>query len=176
MSSAWKLCAGALVSSRTSLRLARCAALALAVGLPAASPARGDGLDLSMPRAVIVGAPRLTLTYSGTVPAGVRPTRVFAQLVDKSTGTVLGNQATPIAITLDGATHTTTVSMEIVAFTAETSSDVELQLVATTVTYEVPRMGGSVKFSTIHLILPVASSLIPVSGPHPDSAPMTAAG
>jgi ABC-2 type transport system ATP-binding protein len=125
---------------------------------------------------VIVGAPRAVLTYSGTTPPGVRPTRVFAQLVDKSTGTVLGNQATPFAITLDGATHTTSVPMEIVAFTAETSSDVELQLVATTVTYEVPRMGGSVDFSTIHLILPVASSLTPASGPHPDSALTTAAG
>jgi ABC-2 type transport system ATP-binding protein len=125
---------------------------------------------------VIVGAPRAVLTYSGTTPAGGRPTRVFAQLIDKSTGTVLGNQATPIAITLDGATHTTTVPMEIVAFTAETSSEVALQLVATTVTYEVPRMGGSVDFSAIHLILPVASSLTPVSGPHQDSAPTTAAG
>ena len=45
----------------------------------------------------IVGAPTLRLTYTGTVPAGTRPTRVFAQLVDPSTGLVLGNQITPIA-------------------------------------------------------------------------------
>ena len=112
---------------------------------------------------VIVGAPRIVLTYTGTAPAGTRPSRVFAQLVDKSTGTVVGNQATPIAVTLDGTTHTVTVPLEIVAFTAKTSSDVELQLVATTVTYEVPRMGGSVDFSAIHLNLPVASSLKPLS-------------
>jgi ABC-2 type transport system ATP-binding protein len=125
---------------------------------------------------VIVGAPRVVLTYSGTAPAGTRPTRVFAQLVDKTTGAVLGNQVTPIAVTLDGATHTTTVPLEIVAYTAEASSDVELQLVATSVTYEVPRLGGSVHFVAIHLALPVASSLTPVAGPHQDPAPTTAAG
>ncbi|HEY5110595.1 MAG TPA: alpha/beta fold hydrolase [Acidimicrobiales bacterium] len=125
---------------------------------------------------VIVGAPRVVLTYSGTAPAGTRPTRVFAQLVDKTTGAVLGNQVTPIAVTLDGATHTTTVPLEIVAYTAEASSDVELQLVATSVTYEVPRLGGSVHFAAIRLALPVASSLTPVAGPHQDSAPTTAAG
>ncbi len=48
MSSAWKLCRAAALGVTT----------ALASGLPAASPARGDTLDLSMPRTVIVGAPR----------------------------------------------------------------------------------------------------------------------
>jgi ABC-2 type transport system ATP-binding protein len=122
---------------------------------------------------VIVGAPRLVLTYSGSVPAGTRPTRVFAQLVDKATGVVLGNQVTPIDVTLDGATHTTTVPLEIVAYTAEPSSDVELQLVATTVSYGQPRLGGSVTFSAIHLTLPVASSLAPVV---PSTTPSTVAG
>ncbi len=44
MSSPWKLC--------------RAAAIALAAAVVAASPARGDTLDLSMPRTVRVGAPR----------------------------------------------------------------------------------------------------------------------
>src|SRR5208282_4614495 len=39
---------------------------------------------------VVVGAPRLTLTYRGTVPDHQRPTRIFAQLVDTGTGLVLG--------------------------------------------------------------------------------------
>jgi hypothetical protein len=50
-----------------------------------------------------------------------------------------------------------------VAYTAEPTSVVELQLVATTVTYEVPRLGGSVHFSSAHLVLPVAASLTPVA-------------
>ena len=53
--------------------------------------------------------------------------------------------------------------LEIVAFTAEPTSDVELQLVATTVSYEQPRLGGSVTFSTVHIALPVAASLTPAA-------------
>ena len=112
---------------------------------------------------VIVGAPRLVLTYSGTVSAGARPTRVFAQLVDKATGTVLGNQVTPIAVTLDGSTHVVTVPLEIVAYTATPSSDVEVQLVATTVAYAQPRVGGSVRFASVRLALPTAATLTPVT-------------
>ena len=108
---------------------------------------------------VIVGPPRLRLTYRGTVPAGVRPTRVFAQLVDTTTGFVLGNQITPIAVDLDGASHTVSVPLEIVAYAATSSSNVELQLVATTVAYAQPRLGGSVTFSAIHLTLPVGANL-----------------
>ena len=127
-----------------------------------------NAVDVPVPFAragVIAGAPRLVLTYSGSAAAGTRPTRVFAQLVDRKTGLVLGNQVTPIAVTLDGKRHTTTVPLEIVAYTAEPSSDVELQLVATSVTYEQPRLGGSVVFSAVRVTLPVASSLTPVVGP-----------
>jgi len=110
---------------------------------------------------VIVGAPHLVFTYRGTVPAHSRPTRVFAQLVDTSTGLVLGNQVTPIDVTLDGHTHTASVPLEIVAYTATPASHVELQLVATTVAYATPQLGGSVNFSTIRLTLPVAANLVP---------------
>jgi len=131
-------------------------------------------VDVPVPFAragVIVGAPRLVLTYSGTVAAGTRPTRVFAQLVDRATGVVLGNQVTPIAVTLDGKRHSTTVPLEMVAYTAEPTSDVELQLVATTVSYEQPRLGGSVTFSTVHIALPVAATLTPVAPTPTPSAP-----
>ena len=101
------------------------------------------------PLAVVVGAPRLTLTYVGTTPVGSRPTRVFAQLVDPSTGLVLGNQVTPIDVTLDGHTHTTVAPLEMVAFTGRAHAAIELQLVATTVAYARPRFGGSVHFTGI---------------------------
>ena len=104
--------------------------------------------------AVVVGAPQLQLTYRGTTPPGTRPTRVFAQLVDESTGLVLGNQITPIDVTLDGQTHTTSVPLEMVAFTGKPGDHIELQLVATTVAYATPRLGGSVEFTHIHIALP----------------------
>lgn len=113
--------------------------------------------------AVVVGAPLLRLTYHGTSPAGGRPTRVFAQLVDGSTGRVLGNQITPVDVTLDGATHTTSVPLEIVAFTGMPHAHLVLQLVATTVAYAQPRLGGSVDFTRITVSLPVASTITPRS-------------
>ena len=109
--------------------------------------------------AKVVGAPTLTLHYSGTSPAGARPTRVFAQLVDDSTGIVLGNQITPIQVTLDGKAHTTTVPLEIVAFTAKAGAHLTLQLVVTTTSYAQPRLGGTIDFSSVHIALPTVTGV-----------------
>ncbi len=111
--------------------------------------------------AVIVGAPQLHLTYHGTTPPGVRPTRVFAQLVDGATGSVVGNQVTPIAVTLDGATHQLSVPLETIAFTAHPGAPLTLELVAQTVAYATPRLGGTVHFDRVDLSLPVAAGLTP---------------
>jgi ABC-2 type transport system ATP-binding protein len=107
----------------------------------------------------IVGAPQLTLQYSGTTPPGARPTRAFAQLVDDATGIVLGTQITPIMVTLDGHEHTTTVPLEIVAFTAKPGSHLTLQLVATTVAYAPPRLGGSINFRAVRVTLPTVTGV-----------------
>ena len=103
---------------------------------------------------VIVGAPTVELTYSGTSPANDRPARVFAQLVDDETGVVLGNQVTPIEITLDGQNHTVKVPLEVVAFTAKPGATLTLQLTPTTVAYAPPQLGGTVTFDTIAVSLP----------------------
>jgi ABC-2 type transport system ATP-binding protein len=81
--------------------------------------------------------------------------------VDESTGLVLGNQVTPIDVTLDGRTHTTSVPLEMVAFTGRPKARIELQLVATTVAYAPPRLGGNIDFTHIHIALPVASDIQP---------------
>ena len=109
--------------------------------------------------AVVVGAPQLKLAYTGTTPPGARPTRVFAQLVDDATGLVLGNQITPIEVTLDGKPHQTSVRLEDIAFTARPGTPVTLQLVATTTAYAQPRLGGSITFDAIDVSLPVATGL-----------------
>ena len=110
---------------------------------------------------MVVGAPRLTLTYQGTVATGTRPTRVFAQLVDPTTGLVLGNQVTPVDVNLDGRTHTLTVPLEMVVFAGRPHATVELQLVATTVAFAQPRLGGAVHFARIAVSLPVAAGVAP---------------
>ena len=82
-------------------------------------------------------------------------------MIDESTGLVLGNQITPVDVTLDGHSHSTSVPLEMVAFTGKPGDHIELQLVATTVAYGTPRLGGSVQFTHIHIALPVASGITP---------------
>ncbi len=103
--------------------------------------------------ALVAGAPTVRLSYHGKI-AGPRPARVFAQLVDSRTGLVLGNQITPIALRLDGRPHTTTQPLEIVAQRMRKGDRVRLQLVATTVAYAQPRLGGRVTFTRIAVSLP----------------------
>jgi ABC-2 type transport system ATP-binding protein len=108
----------------------------------------------------VIGAPNLTLRYSGSAGAPIaRPTRVFAQLVDDTTGIVLGNQITPVAVTLDGQEHTTTVPLEIVAFTARAGAHLTLQLVATTTAYAEPQLGGTIDFASVKIELPTVTGV-----------------
>ncbi len=112
--------------------------------------------------AMVVGAPELRMTYSGAEPTGAggtagRPTRVFAQLVDTASGLVVGNQITPVPLTLDGRTHSVEVPLEIVAQRVDPDSSLELQLVATTTLYGLPRLGGSVELSDVSVHLPTVT-------------------
>ena len=90
-----------------------------------------NAVDVTVPLpvdAVVVGAPTLSLTYSGTVPAGPRPTRIFAQLVDPATGIVVNNQITPVPVTLDGKAHTLRIPMETIGYTARAGTSLELAI------------------------------------------------
>ena len=108
---------------------------------------------------LLLGAPDLRLGYAGTIDGPItKPTRIFAQLVDDATGRVVGNQVTPIQVTLDGKTHTVEIPMEMITFAAEPGAKLTLQLVASTVSYAVPQLGGSIDFSRIELTLPTAAS------------------
>ena len=70
---------------------------------------------------------------------------------------MLGNQITPIEVTLDGQTHTVTVPLEMVAYAAPPGQHLTLQLVATTVAYALPRLGGTVTFDQIDISLPTVT-------------------
>src|SRR5690606_21152115 len=78
--------------------------------------------------ALVVGAPRLRLDYEGTTPEGPEPVRVFAQLVDEATGTVVGNQITPVPLVLDGSPQTAEVDLEVVAHRLGAGDSLTLQL------------------------------------------------
>jgi ABC-2 type transport system ATP-binding protein len=100
----------------------------------------------------VVGEPTLDFTYSGT---GKNP-YLYAQLVDDSTGLVLGNQVTPIAVTLDGQEHEASVPLEMVAHTLAPGQTVTLQIVASAITYQPLKGGGNVTIKNIKLTLPTA--------------------
>ncbi|MGB3351367.1 MAG: CocE/NonD family hydrolase, partial [Mycobacterium sp.] len=105
--------------------------IAALLGLPSAAPAL-NAVNLEVPDATetthIVGAPELTLTYSGTGSA----THVYAQIVDDETGLVLGNLATSIPVELDGDSHTVTVPLDQVAHTLQPGQSVTVQVMTST--------------------------------------------
>lgn len=104
----------------------------------------------------VVGAPELTLTYSGTGTSR----HVYAQLVDDATGLVLGNHVTPIPVTLDGGEHTITIPLEMIAHTLAPGQTLTLQLVASAVTYQALRSSGELTVSSMTLSLPTADAAV----------------
>lgn len=131
------------------------------------TPGRADrAVELTLEAdhdALVLGAPRVTLTYRGTTPDGPEPTRAFAQIVDDESGHVLGNQITPVPITLDGDEHTAQVDLEVVAHHVVEGARVTLQLVATTPAYATPRLGGKLTVTDVALELPTTDDLSPPS-------------
>ncbi|PRC49354.1 peptidase S15, partial [Mycobacterium sp. ITM-2017-0098] len=114
------------------------------MGLPSAAWAF-NAVNLRVPDATelthLLGAPELTLSYSGTGSAK----HVYAQLVDDETGLVLGNQVTPIPVVLDGESHTVTFSMEQIAHTLKPGESVTLQLVTSAFQFLNFYSGGAIK-------------------------------
>lgn len=124
------------------------------------TPARASNainVRLRSPRrtALVVGAPQLTITYRGRSTNHHAATSLYAQLVDDATGKVLGNQVTPVPITLDGATHTLSVRLEILAAADRPGEQFTLQLTPSTVAYVTQSAIGSATFSAIRVVLPL---------------------
>ena len=134
------------------LSLFDAALLSIATAAPA-----GSAINLTVPVPTgtrIVGAPRLTFTYSGLGTGRA----LYAQIVDDQTGLVLGNLATPIPVTLDGHSHTVTVAagtLENVAYTATgPDSTLTVQLVGSATRYENFTAFGAIHVSDMTLSLP----------------------
>jgi ABC-2 type transport system ATP-binding protein len=124
--------------------------------LISAGPALGSVVQVPIrataSRTDVVGEPRVELDYSGTA---VNPAaHVFAQIVDRERNLVLGNQATPIALTLDGKPHTVSRALEGVAASATPDSTYSLQLTGGTLLYGPTRNAGTIDFSRVRIELP----------------------
>ena len=129
---------GALIEAQPAVN-------ALNVDIPA--PAAGTQL---------LGEPTLALTYSGT--AADSDGRAYAQIVDNASNLVLGNQVTPIPLTLDGAPHTTTLPLEGVAADVVAGKSYKLQIVAGTSVYFAARQPGAIDFASIDLTIPTVAA------------------
>ena len=130
---------------------------AVAAPITPAKAANAVNVRLAAPKReqLIAGAPHLTVTYSGTGGGeNGKSTRVYAQVVDEATGKVLGNQITPVPVTLDGATHTFSEPLEILAAADHPGESFTLQLTASTVAYQTQRATGVVHFSRIAITIP----------------------
>ena len=105
----------------------------------------------------VVGEPRLELTYraTGASLAADGKTHIYAQLIDQQRNLVVGNQATPIPIELDGASHTLVVPLERIA-SLGTAAGYKLQLIPQTTLYDLQRAVGAVQVETATIELPLA--------------------
>jgi ABC-2 type transport system ATP-binding protein len=110
----------------------------------------------------LVGPPRLTLSYAGT--AATPATKLYAQLVDDATGIVLGNQVTPIPVTLDGTARTVTRPLEMVSALAKPGSGLTLQVFGASSVYDLQRTAGSVTLSSIRVSVPAVDPSRPPPG------------
>jgi ABC-2 type transport system ATP-binding protein len=122
--------------------------------LPIGSSPAINALTLTTPAVTtttyVVGAPQLTFTYSGTGSGN----HLYAQLVDNSTGQVLGNQVTPILVTLDGTERIASVDLEMVAQTLKPGQKVTVQLFGSSASYRAVGALGEVTVTNMELSLP----------------------
>jgi len=101
----------------------------------------------------VVGAPHVTFDYSGVGTSR----HVYAQVVDKNTGLVVGNIVTPIPVTLDGKTHTADIDLEDIVYTYDTvpdDADLELQIVGSATAYENFTQYGYIHVTNVSVSLP----------------------
>ncbi|WP_157963747.1 alpha/beta fold hydrolase [Actinocorallia populi] len=117
---------------------------------------QAKAVDVALPAvqapAQTVGTPRVTLRYRGT--ANKPRTALYAQLVDRGTGLVVGNQATPLPVVLDGRERTVTRDLEAVAWSLTPASRLELQIVPITGLFDWQRSAGRVEL-TADVALPL---------------------
>jgi ABC-2 type transport system ATP-binding protein len=110
----------------------------------------------------VVGAPHVNLTYRGT--GAPQRTWVYAQFVNPRNGTVLGNIATPIPVTLDGREHTISRVLDLVAGRAPAGGGYTFELTASSSLYDLQRSTGAVTFGDVHVTMPLGD---PVTAPQP---------
>jgi ABC-2 type transport system ATP-binding protein len=118
-----------------------------AVRVPIATPAAGRQ---------IVGAPKLTLAYSGL--SNQTSVVLYAQIVDNARHLVVGNEVTPFRVVLDGGVHTATVSLEDIAASVDAGSSYTLEILPYTAVYGPQHSAGAITMTKVDVSLPVVAT------------------
>lgn len=159
----WHESASYPLNARPPLTGRTSGSLALSPGLTTGSPVEAQSgspnleIPIGAPKGVesLVGSPDLGLTYTGT--GSPAQTVVYAQVVDKRSGQVLGNQVTPIPVILDGRSRTVSRPLESIAAQAGPGSRFAVQLVSASAVYGTQRSTGSITFSSARATLPAGT-------------------
>jgi ABC-2 type transport system ATP-binding protein len=122
--------------------------------IAASAAADAVNVDIAPPAKVtdILGEPHVKITYSGT--ATPADTRLYAQVLDRKTGRVVGNQVVPIPVTLDGAEHTVERPLEAIATRGGPDARFTVQVAAGTSVYDRQRSAGAVTLKQVEATLP----------------------
>jgi ABC-2 type transport system ATP-binding protein len=128
----------------------------------ASAAADAVNVDIAPPARVtdILGEPHVKITYSGvTVPVD---TRLYAQVLDRRTGRVVGNQVVPIPVKLDGGVHTVERQLEGIATRGGPDARFTVQIAAGTSVYDRQRATGAVTLRSVEATLPTVDvGLVP---------------
>ena len=85
-------------------------------------------------------------------------TKVFAQLIDDKRKIVVGNQATPIPVILDGKTHTVSRPLDPIAASAPKGTVYRLQLISSSKVWAPQRASGTLAVARVNLSLPAVAA------------------
>ena len=105
--------------------------------------------DALLPGTQVVGTPTVSFTYSGLGTGKA----VFAQVVDNTTGQVLGSVVAPVPVTLNGAQHTVSVGIGEIAYTVAAGDSLTVQITSSATAFENPSV-GVIKISNVTVTLP----------------------
>jgi ABC-2 type transport system ATP-binding protein len=83
---------------------------------------------------------------------------VFAQIVDNKRKIVVGNQVTPIPLTLDGRRHTVTRALTPIAASAPKGATYALQIISSSKVWAPQRGTGTITVARARLILPAVKA------------------
>ncbi|MFM8598390.1 MAG: CocE/NonD family hydrolase [Mycobacterium sp.] len=98
----------------------------------------------------IAGAPQLSFDYQGIGNGKA----VFAQLIDNTTGLVVGNMVSAIPVTLNGQANSVSIALQDIAYTVGAGDSLTLQIVGYASLYANSSI-GAITISNVQLDLPL---------------------